>query len=109
VNPIISIRLGARNVDPDTPPVIARKPTEPRTWHLAVGAILWVGLFFLFVYNLTWVPYSSIPEEDAFISFRFAENIIQGLGPVFNRSGPPVEGYTNFLWTVGLVVGHKIV
>jgi arabinofuranosyltransferase len=37
--------------------------------------------------------------DDAFISFRYAENLANGLGPVFNP-GERVEGYTNFLWVV---------
>src|SRR2546425_12080772 len=41
------------------------------------------------------------PQDDAFISFRYARNLIEGHGLVFN-SGERVEGYTNFLWTVML-------
>ena len=41
--------------------------------------------------------------DDAFISFRYAQNLAQGLGLVFN-SGERVEGYTNFLWTTLLAV-----
>ena len=37
--------------------------------------------------------------EDALISFRYAQNIADGNGPVFNP-GERVEGYTNFLWLV---------
>ncbi|MEU5264891.1 hypothetical protein [Amycolatopsis sp. NPDC021455] len=37
--------------------------------------------------------------EDAFITFRYAQNIADGNGPVFNP-GERVEGYTNFLWLV---------
>ena len=37
--------------------------------------------------------------DDAFISFRYAQNLARGLGLVFNE-GERVEGYTNFLWTV---------
>ena len=42
--------------------------------------------------------------DDAFISFRYAENLAQGNGLVFNP-GEHVEGYTNFLWTVLLAWG----
>ena len=38
-------------------------------------------------------------QEDAFISFRYARNLVDGHGLVFNP-GERVEGYTNFLWTV---------
>lgn len=37
--------------------------------------------------------------DDAFISFRYARNLAEGHGLVFNP-GEHVEGYTNFLWTV---------
>jgi arabinofuranosyltransferase len=42
------------------------------------------------------VVYSN---DDAFISFRYAENLLNGHGLVFNP-GERVEGYTNFLWTL---------
>ena len=38
-------------------------------------------------------------QDDAYISFRYARNLAEGAGLVFNP-GEPVEGYTNFLWTV---------
>jgi len=37
--------------------------------------------------------------DDAFISFRYAENLANGEGLVYNV-GERVEGYTNFLWTL---------
>ena len=36
-------------------------------------------------------------QDDAYISFRYASNLIHGDGLVFN-SGERVEGYTNFFW-----------
>lgn len=36
--------------------------------------------------------------DDAYISFRYAHNLVEGQGLVFNP-GDRVEGYTNFLWT----------
>lgn len=41
--------------------------------------------------------------DDAFISFRYAKNIADGHGPVFNV-GEKVEGYTNFLWVLILSI-----
>jgi arabinofuranosyltransferase len=38
--------------------------------------------------------------DDAFISFRYAHNLAQGDGLVFNPGHERVEGYTNFLWVV---------
>jgi hypothetical protein len=40
-------------------------------------------------------------QDDAFISFRYARNLADGAGLVFNR-GEVVEGYSNPLWTVVL-------
>jgi arabinofuranosyltransferase len=37
--------------------------------------------------------------DDAFISFRYARNLIDGHGLVYNI-GEPVEGYTNLSWTL---------
>lgn len=37
--------------------------------------------------------------DDAFISFRYARNLVQGAGLVFNHA-ERIEGYTNFLWTL---------
>jgi hypothetical protein len=46
-------------------------------------------------------------QEDAFISFRYASNLIQGHGLVYNV-GERVEGYTNFLWTLILAGGMAL-
>jgi arabinofuranosyltransferase len=45
--------------------------------------------------------------DDAFISFRYAENLVRGLGLVFN-AGERVEGYTNFLWTLWVALGLRL-
>ncbi len=37
-------------------------------------------------------------QDDAYVSFRYARNLVRGNGLVYNV-GEPVEGYTNFLWT----------
>jgi len=48
----------------------------------------------------------NFTQDDAFISYRYVENLIQGNGLVFN-SGERVEGYTNFLWIIILSVFAK--
>jgi arabinofuranosyltransferase len=37
--------------------------------------------------------------DDAFISYRYAKNLVNGAGLVFNE-GVRIEGYTNFAWTL---------
>jgi hypothetical protein len=45
--------------------------------------------------------------DDAFISFRYARNLVRGLGLVFNAD-ERVEGYTNFLWTLLMAGGLRL-
>lgn len=45
--------------------------------------------------------------EDAFISFRYALNLAEGNGLVFNV-GERVEGYSNFLWVVLTALPHAV-
>jgi hypothetical protein len=42
--------------------------------------------------------------DDAFISFRYARNLVEGHGLVWNP-GEAVEGYTNFLWVLAMAAG----
>ncbi len=58
---------------------------------LAVAALA----FALLAWRFDWVC------DDAYITFRYARNLAQGQGLVFNP-GEHVEGYSNFLWTVWL-------
>jgi hypothetical protein len=45
-------------------------------------------------------------QDDAFISYRYVKNLVNGHGLVFNP-GERVEGYTNFLWIIILsIFGH---
>lgn len=53
---------------------------------LLVGACAWA-------LHLGWVG------DDAYISFRYVRNLVQGQGLVYNP-GERVEGYTNFLWVI---------
>ncbi len=42
-------------------------------------------------------------QDDAFISYRYVKNFVNGEGLVFNP-GERVEGYTNFLWIILLSI-----
>jgi hypothetical protein len=46
-------------------------------------------------------------DDDVMISMRYAKNLADGEGLVWNE-GERVEGYTNFLWTVMLTPVHRI-
>jgi hypothetical protein len=58
-----------------------------------------VFLVSLVVFSILAFRFLSHTVDDAFISFRYAENLAMGFGPVFNP-GERVEGYTNFLWVM---------
>jgi hypothetical protein len=45
--------------------------------------------------------------DDAYISFRYARNLVAGHGLVYNP-GEYVEGYSNFLWTVLIAGGMAL-
>ncbi len=46
-------------------------------------------------------------SDDAFISFRYAENLVSGHGLVYN-AGERVEGYSNLLWTLLLAGAMRL-
>jgi len=65
--------------------------TSYLTWTLAALAVV-----FLLVQLLLFWPFTV---DDAFVSFRYARNLVLGNGLVFNI-GERVEGYSNFLWVM---------
>ncbi|MBN1654679.1 MAG: hypothetical protein JXA30_12985 [Deltaproteobacteria bacterium] len=70
--------------------------------------ICWLLLVVSFGY-FVWEMRTPFPQiDDAFISYRYARNLVEGNGLVFN-SGEYVEGYTNLFWTLliagGLALG----
>src|SRR4051812_27890475 len=46
--------------------------------------------------------------DDAMISMRFARNLASGHGLRWNAGATPVEGYSNFLWTLWMAVPHAL-
>ncbi|UCE67573.1 MAG: hypothetical protein JSU85_06060 [Candidatus Zixiibacteriota bacterium] len=66
-----------------------------------VSAVLSALLCLLF-YSIYIQPWMS---DDALISFRYADNLTNGYGLVYN-AGERVEGYTSFLWVMLLAAGN---
>jgi hypothetical protein len=61
------------------------------------AALLWAALIgCAFAWN---VHQHAFVGDDAYISFRYADNLVRGEGLVWN-AGERVEGYTNFLWVL---------
>lgn len=46
-------------------------------------------------------------QDDAFITFRYAEHWVQGHGPRYNPGEPAVEGYSDFAWLVLIALGMR--
>ncbi|MBC8330487.1 MAG: hypothetical protein H8E28_00750, partial [Anaerolineae bacterium] len=46
--------------------------------------------------------------DDAMISMRYAKNLAQGYGAVWNPGEAPVEGYTNPLWVLWMAFFHLL-
>jgi hypothetical protein len=59
----------------------------------------WGGAVASLVWGVSRAVQNSWTCDDAWISIRYARNLVEGLGLVFN-AGERVEGYTNFLWVL---------
>jgi arabinofuranosyltransferase len=70
-------------------------------WLLAVTTVALAGLSARAVYGHGWI------SDDAFITFRYVSNLLDGHGPVFNV-GERVQGYTHPLWFLFLVPLHAV-
>ncbi len=83
------------------PPTIPGRPwlRRPSSWERI--ALLTIVLLFLYQALSYWALIGPAVIDDAFISLRYARELAAGNGLVFNP-GDPVEGYTSFLWTLGL-------
>jgi arabinofuranosyltransferase len=83
---LVLLLVGAINLFRSLSPGVARRVYIALTVALALGACAWA-------LHLGWVG------DDAFITFRYVRNFVQGQGLVYN-SGERVEGYTDFLWVI---------
>ncbi|HEY9035206.1 MAG TPA: hypothetical protein VIM96_00675 [Pseudomonadales bacterium] len=77
------------------------QPLSPRA-HVIWGLLL-PAIVLAVQMSRVW----SFTVDDAYISFRYARNLAEGYGLVYNP-GEYVEGYTNFLWTLILALGIKL-
>lgn len=79
-------------------------PHVPRSRRAAVATAGALGLLALFAASRAWALRWVC--DDSFISFRYARNLAEGHGLVFN-AGERVEGYTNLAWTLMLAAGAR--
>lgn len=78
-----------------SPELQPSSPSPQRFLLLAAAFLPVLGLLAWQAWRTHWLC------DDAFISFRYVRNFVEGHGLVFNR-GERVEGYTNFLWVLEL-------
>ncbi len=85
-------------------PVKKASPDNNNIVYVLLGAICLIFVYLCFQ--------TKFIQDDAYITFRYVENFINGNGLVFNV-GEKVEGYTNFLWllllSVFAVLGMNII
>jgi hypothetical protein len=52
--------------------------------------------------------FATTMVDDAWISFRYARNLVDGLGLVFNPGDVPVAGFTNPAWVLLAAAAHGV-
>jgi hypothetical protein len=55
-------------------------------------------IFLTLIFNIIWIVYTNYTEDDAYITFRFAQQLANGNGFVYNI-GQPIYGTTTPLFT----------
>ena len=64
------------------------------------------ALLLLFLYQVSLA--GAEPFEDAFITFRYAENLAAGGGFAFNAGEKPCQGFTGFTWLALLALARML-
>jgi len=62
--------------------------------------VISLGILCILVGTFLLYQLSVFTVDDTFISLRYAWNLVNGYGLVWNAGEPPVEGYTNFSWVL---------
>jgi len=96
----------------DCPLVMKPRPkpaARPRRAPSAIvpNAIVALGILVAAIILIMQARRMWFTQDDAFISYRYARNALDGHGLVFNL-GERVEGYTNFLWVIWLILWGRL-
>jgi hypothetical protein len=75
---------------------------------LLVAALAFYSVFILRTSFIVLGERWFVLFEDAMISMRYGRNLASGAGLVWNAGERPVEGYTNFLWTLWMGAIHLL-
>src|SRR5450631_2074674 len=83
------MHVSRTSVPPSPVSDLDRRGTEP------LLVFLWAAFALLLTAASLW-RFRHFFDDDAFITLRYARNLVEGNGPVWNP-GERVEGYTSFL------------
>src|SRR3954452_23840444 len=79
------------------------------TWRFALPVALSLTFSFVFIartaFRVGGETFFTL-FDDAMISMRYARNLVEGHGLLWNPGQPAVEGYSNTLWTLWMSVVH---
>lgn len=92
---------------PDEPAMNRSQPGSPRL-RPRQQLLVSLGLFGTLVLLLTHALQYQFLTDDAYIALRYARNLADGAGLVFNQGFERVEGYTNFLWVLVMAALHGL-
>ncbi len=89
-----------------------RTPSPWPLWRLVTsdrraGLIVAMALG-LWIAGLQLITYRAFFVDDAFITFRYAQNLARGHGVSWNPGAAPVEGFSNFLWMLILSAAIRL-
>ncbi len=80
-----------------------KRPGKAKTNLKPIGIVLLILALVVYFYLIF---HFNFTQDDAYITFRYAANYLNGHGLVYDI-GERVEGYTNFLWTIFMTVGGR--
>jgi len=80
-----------------------KEPVKNNTEQFISRAAPWLLVSFFVLVRIAWILYTRHTFEDAFITFRYAENVAGGNGYVYNI-GEHVYGSTTPLFTILLAI-----
>jgi hypothetical protein len=86
---------------------------QKRKFNLAFCFILFIYIIYsgVYIYRTSFVVGKEryfVLFDDAMISMRYAKNLAEGYGPVWNPGEEPVEGFTNPLWVAFMAIFHLL-
>jgi hypothetical protein len=80
-----------------------------QNWLIITIMLLYAVYAGIYIYHTSFISDGTryfVLFDDAMISMRYAKNLAEGYGLVWNPGESPVEGYTNPLWVVFMAFFH---